>query len=204
MVIFFFSSHPFCLFLKVICMCVRMQKTSAFKQKTRQSIAGEKTFCICWNAFEISTQIFCFYLKPSRISMTPLKFPMFQDACINRKTQESKALLPGWLPLEMINCTTHSVTWKEGFFHLKAAKSTQKSWLTIESYSVFFNTIQFVPKSHSFKNRKTKTFLTFFVQNSFHRKFTELIRPFLIKDASKKIGSSILPIIQFVVCINID
>lgn len=181
-----------------------MQKTSAFKQKTRQSIAGEKTFCICWNAFEISTQIFCFYLKPSRISMTPLKFPMFQDACINRKTQESKALLPGWLPLEMINCTTHSVTWKEGFFHLKAAKSTQKVGLQlnpIQCSSIRFN---LYPKAIHSKVAKQKHFLTFFVLNSFHRKFTELIRPFLIKDESKKVGSSILPIIQFVVCINID
>ena len=149
--------------------------------------------------------IFCFYLKPSRISMTPLKFPMFQDACINRKTQESKALLPGWLPLEMINCTTHSVTWKEGFFHLKAAKSTQKVgfWQLnpIQCSSIRFN---LYPKAIHSKVAKQKHFWHFFVTNSFHRKFTELIRPFLIKDASKKVGSSILPIIQFVVCINID
>ena len=126
------SSHPFSLllFLKVIWVCANAEN-KCFQTKNSTERRGgaqvEKHFASVEMLlrFPLWRKQFCscFYLNPSRISMTPLKFPMFQDACINRKTQESNALLPGWLPLEMINCTTHSVTWKEGLFRLKKQKT---------------------------------------------------------------------------------
>ena len=54
---------------------------------------------------------FLHYLSPRRISMTPLKLPMFHDSCAVRRMQPRTARREAaWPDCEITRCTIHSLT----------------------------------------------------------------------------------------------